>query len=47
MKILVTGSEGSLVTPHLSGRGHEITGLDTGFNCEGNLYPSRSNIPPP
>lgn len=49
MKVLVTGSEGylgSLVAPLLLGRGHQVTGLDTGFYREGNLYHSGTDIPP-
>lgn len=41
MKILVTGSLGylgSLLTPELLRRGHEVIGLDTGFYQEGALY---------
>jgi nucleoside-diphosphate-sugar epimerase len=41
MRILVTGSEGylgSLLAPELSRRGHDVTGLDTGFFKNGWLY---------
>ncbi len=41
MRILVTGTEGylgSLVAPALSRRGHEVTGLDTGYYKNGWLY---------
>lgn len=45
MKLLVTGSDGyigSLLVPYLEARGHEVTGLDTGFYREGELYPGPS-----
>jgi nucleoside-diphosphate-sugar epimerase len=41
MKVLVTGTEGylgSLVAPLLMERGHEVTGVDTGFYKAGWLY---------
>lgn len=41
MRILVTGTEGylgSLVAPALSRRGHDVTGLDTGYFKNGWLY---------
>lgn len=41
MKILVTGTEGylgSLLAPLLMQRGHDVTGLDTGYYKEGWLY---------
>lgn len=41
MKILVTGTEGylgSLVVPELAARGHDITGVDTGYYKAGWLY---------
>ncbi len=47
MNILVTGVDGyigSLLGPYLEGRGHQVTGLDTGFYRSGWLYhgPDRS-----
>lgn len=45
MKVLVTGSDG-YIGPHvcylLLKRGHDVTGLDTGYYREGWLYPSES-----
>ena len=41
MKVLVTGTEGylgSLVGPVLMGRGHDVTGVDTGYYKTGWLY---------
>lgn len=41
MRILVTGTEGylgSLLAPDLSNRGHDVTGLDTGYFKNGWLY---------
>ena len=41
MRILVTGTEGylgSLLAPDLSRRGHDVTGLDTGYFKNGWLY---------
>ncbi|MGI8547064.1 MAG: NAD-dependent epimerase/dehydratase family protein [Gemmatimonadaceae bacterium] len=41
MKVLVTGTEGylgSLLAPLLMQRGHDVTGLDTGYYKEGWLY---------
>jgi nucleoside-diphosphate-sugar epimerase len=41
MNILVTGIDGyigSVLAPYLMGRGHSVTGLDTGFYREGLLY---------
>jgi len=41
MRILVTGTEGylgSLLAPDLSHRGHDVTGLDTGYFKNGWLY---------
>src|SRR5690606_14660235 len=41
MRVLVTGTEGylgTLVAPELMRRGHEVTGVDTGFYKEGWLY---------
>ena len=48
MKILVTGSEGylgSLLTPVLGERGHDVTGVDTGFYKSGYLYHAKGNSP--
>lgn len=42
MKILLTGSEGyigSIMGPYLQSRGHQVTGLDTGYFAEKDLYP--------
>ena len=41
MKLLVTGNEGyigSLLVETLVQRGHDVTGLDTGFYRDGQLY---------
>lgn len=41
MKILVTGTEGYIgcvLMPFLEARGHDVTGLDTGFYTERSLY---------
>lgn len=41
MRVLVTGTEGylgTIVAPELMRRGHEVTGVDTGFYKEGWLY---------
>jgi nucleoside-diphosphate-sugar epimerase len=41
MKILVTGTEGYIghrLAPWLEARGHEVTGLDTGFYRDASLY---------
>jgi nucleoside-diphosphate-sugar epimerase len=41
MKVIITGSEGylgSLAGPFLAKRGHEVTGIDTGFYKDGCLY---------
>ncbi|HEX5149371.1 MAG TPA: SDR family oxidoreductase, partial [Candidatus Limnocylindrales bacterium] len=41
MRILVTGSEGyigTILTPFLLARGHDVVGLDTGFHRVGWLY---------
>lgn len=43
MRILLTGSEGYLgsrMAPYLADRGFEVTGLDTGFFREAELYPN-------
>ena len=48
MKLLVTGSEGyigCLLTPYLRARGHEVTGLDTGFYRDGWLFNDPALVP--
>jgi nucleoside-diphosphate-sugar epimerase len=48
MKILVTGTEGylgSLLAPVLMERGHEVTGMDTGYYKAGYLYNAKGNAP--
>lgn len=48
MRILVTGTEGylgSLLAPHLIARGHEVTGVDTGFYEDGHLYHAPGDRP--
>jgi len=48
MKILVTGTEGYIgcrLAPYLIARGHEVTGLDTGFYRDGWLYTQPSKMP--
>ena len=48
MRVLVTGTEGyigSVLAPLLIQRGHEVTGLDTGFYRDGWLYSSREATP--
>lgn len=48
MKILVTGTEGyigSLLVPQLLARGHEVTGVDTGFYEDGHLYHAGGDRP--
>ena len=48
MRIFVTGSDGylgSLLTPELFKRGHEVIGLDTGFYKERMLYRGNSTTP--
>ncbi|MEX2541129.1 MAG: SDR family oxidoreductase [Trueperaceae bacterium] len=48
MKILVTGTEGylgSLLAPYLMARGHDVTGVDTGFYKEGWLYNGLDRTP--
>ncbi len=48
MKVLITGTEGylgSLLAPLLIRKGHEVTGVDTGYYREGWLY--NPNVPTP
>lgn len=48
MKILVTGTEGyigALLAPMLMKKGHDVTGLDTGFYRDGWLYSAQSDTP--
>ena len=48
MNILVTGTEGylgSLLAPLLMERGHQVTGLDTGYYKAGCLYNAKGNVP--
>ena len=48
MRICVTGSEGylgSMLTPELLRRGHDVLGIDTGFYKEGTLYRSGATTP--
>ena len=48
MRILVTGTEGyigSLLAPILIKRGHEVTGLDTGYYRDGWLYSRHKDTP--
>ena len=48
MKLLVTGSEGyigCLLTAYLRARGHEVTGLDTGFYRDGWLFNDTALVP--
>ena len=48
MKILITGTEGyigSRMAPILAARGHDITGLDTGFYRNGCLYHDPFGMP--
>jgi len=48
MKVLITGTEGylgSLLAPFLMEKGHEVTGVDTGYYREGWLF--NSNTPTP
>ncbi len=50
MKVLVTGADGyigALLAPFLLERGHDITGLDTGFFRSGWLYNSGATSFPP
>jgi nucleoside-diphosphate-sugar epimerase len=48
MKIVLTGSDGylgSLLGPELLRKGHEVTGIDTGYYKEGTLYRSGAMTP--
>jgi len=48
MKILITGTEGYIgarMAPILAARGHDITGLDTGFYRDGCLYHDPLGMP--
>lgn len=48
MKVLVTGSEGYLgvlLAPVLFERGHEVTGVDTGYYKSGYLYNAKGDSP--
>ena len=48
MQILLTGINGylgSLLAPELIRRGHQVTGLDTGYYKERALYPERGTMP--
>lgn len=48
MKILLTGTEGYIgarLAPILMARGHEVTGLDTGFYMDGTLYIDTRGMP--
>lgn len=48
MKIVLTGCDGylgSLLGPELLRRGHEVTGIDTGFYREGTLYRAGGTAP--
>lgn len=48
MKIVLTGCDGylgSLLGPELLRRGHEVTGVDTGFYKEGTLYRAGGVVP--
>ena len=48
MRICVTGSNGylgSMLTPELMRRGHEVVGLDTGFYTDRALYRDSASIP--
>jgi nucleoside-diphosphate-sugar epimerase len=48
MKLLVTGSEGyigCLLTPYLRARGHDVTGLDTGYYRDGWLFNDNTLVP--
>jgi nucleoside-diphosphate-sugar epimerase len=48
MRVLITGCDGylgSLLGPQLFRKGHDVTGLDTGFYREGTLYNAGGTIP--
>ena len=48
MKVFVTGTEGylgALLAPVLTERGHDVTGLDTGYYKAGYLYNAKGNLP--
>ncbi len=48
MKVCITGTEGYLgavLAPFLHQRGHDVTGIDTGFYKSGYLYNSRGTTP--
>ncbi|HWW00425.1 MAG TPA: SDR family oxidoreductase [Candidatus Acidoferrum sp.] len=48
MKIILTGCDGylgSLLGPELLGKGHQVTGVDTGFYREGTLYRAGGSVP--
>lgn len=48
MKIVLTGCDGylgSLLGPELLRKGHEVTGIDTGFYREGTLYRAGGRLP--
>jgi nucleoside-diphosphate-sugar epimerase len=48
MKVLVTGTDGyigSLLAPYLVARGHDVTGLDTGYYVDEPLYEVEKRVP--
>ena len=48
MKVLITGSDGylgSMLAPVLWERGHEVTGVDTGYYKSGYLYNAKGHAP--
>ena len=48
MKVLVTGTDGyigTLLAPYLMDRGHDVTGVDTGFHRIGWLYNGVRKMP--